>query len=150
MGIRISELPDKASASVDDLVPIVDVASPGSYVTKKTTIAGLVLQAIASWWSGSSDKTKLDGIESGATANQADSVLLDRTNHTGSQSISTVDGLQSALDGKVSDTAVSVSADKSLSVSNSITLSSTDGATVQFGAGGSVLYSNSTIDGGQY
>lgn len=46
------------------------------------------------------DETKLDGIAAGATANSADATLLDRTNHTGTQAISTVSGLQTALDGK--------------------------------------------------
>ena len=48
------------------------------------------------------DKTKLDGVATGATANQTDAYLLDRANHTGSQAISTVTGLQTALDGKAS------------------------------------------------
>lgn len=48
-----------------------------------------------------SDKTKLDGVQSGATANQTDSYLLNRVNHTGTQAISTVSGLQTALDTKV-------------------------------------------------
>lgn len=47
------------------------------------------------------EKNKLANIASGATANQSDSYLLDRTNHTGTQAISTVSGLQSALDNKV-------------------------------------------------
>lgn len=46
------------------------------------------------------DKTKLDGIQSGATANDTDANLKNRANHTGSQAISTVTGLQTALDGK--------------------------------------------------
>lgn len=46
------------------------------------------------------DKSKLDGIETGATANLSNSDLLDRANHSGSQAISTVTGLQTALDGK--------------------------------------------------
>ena len=44
------------------------------------------------------EKTKLSGIEDGATANATDAYLLARDNHTGTQDISTVDGLQSALD----------------------------------------------------
>lgn len=92
-GIRISEMPEKSTADVADLVPVVDVSSPGGYVTKKTTVAGLVSQAIASWWSGSADKSKLDGIESGSTANSADSYLLDRANHTGTQAYTTITGL---------------------------------------------------------
>lgn len=48
----------------------------------------------------SADKTKLNGVASGATANATDSQLRDRSTHTGTQAISTVSGLQSALDGK--------------------------------------------------
>lgn len=39
-------------------------------------------------------------VSDGATANSTDAFLLDRTNHTGTQAISTVTGLQTALDGK--------------------------------------------------
>ena len=46
------------------------------------------------------DKTKLNGIATGATANATDAQLRDRATHTGSQAISTVTGLQTALDGK--------------------------------------------------
>jgi hypothetical protein len=46
------------------------------------------------------DKVKLDGIASGATANSTDAQLRDRTTHTGAQAISTVTGLQTALDAK--------------------------------------------------
>ena len=46
------------------------------------------------------DKTKLNGIATGATANDTDANLRDRTTHTGVQAISTVTGLQTALDGK--------------------------------------------------
>lgn len=46
------------------------------------------------------DKTKLDGIAAGATANSSDAQLRDRSTHTGTQAISTVTGLQTALDGK--------------------------------------------------
>ncbi len=48
------------------------------------------------------DKTKLDGVATGATANSTDAQLRDRTTHTGTQAISTVTGLQAALDGKAS------------------------------------------------
>lgn len=46
------------------------------------------------------DKTKLDGVATGATANSTDAVLKDRANHTGSQAISTITALQAALDSK--------------------------------------------------
>lgn len=46
------------------------------------------------------EKSKLAGIATAATANSSDATLLARANHTGSQAISTVTGLQAALDGK--------------------------------------------------
>ncbi len=53
-----------------------------------------------------SEKTKLGGIASGATANQTDAYLLSRANHTGTQAISTVTGLQTALDNKINTTLI--------------------------------------------
>lgn len=50
----------------------------------------------------SAEKTKLSGIATGATANQTDVYLLDRAHHSGAQAISTVTGLQTALDSKQS------------------------------------------------
>jgi len=44
--------------------------------------------------------SKLAGIAAGATANATDAQLRDRSAHTGTQAISTVTGLQTALDGK--------------------------------------------------
>lgn len=49
------------------------------------------------------EKTKLAGIEDGATQNETDAYLLDRTNHTGTQAISTIVGLQTALDNKADE-----------------------------------------------
>lgn len=60
-------------------------------VGASTTEAGIMTAA---------DKVKLNGVATGATANQSDAYLLNRANHTGTQSISTVSGLQTTLDGK--------------------------------------------------
>ena len=43
------------------------------------------------------DRTKLNGIAAGATANDTDANLKNRTNHTGVQAISTITGLEDAL-----------------------------------------------------
>lgn len=48
----------------------------------------------------SSEKSKLSAIAASATANDTDANLKARANHTGTQALSTVDGLQSELDGK--------------------------------------------------
>lgn len=47
-----------------------------------------------------SEKLKLAGVAVNATQNATDASLRDRATHTGTQTISTVSGLQSALDGK--------------------------------------------------
>ena len=50
------------------------------------------------------EKNKLAGIAPGATANAPDAQLRDRGTHTGTQPISSVSGLQAALDGKMGAT----------------------------------------------
>lgn len=50
---------------------------------------------------------KLGAIETGATANQTNAYLQSRSNHTGLQAISTISGLQTALDSKPTITLVS-------------------------------------------
>lgn len=75
-------------------------AEAGTDTTRRAWTAQRIRQAILGWWNSSAEKTKLDGIDVGATANSADSALLARANHTGTQAISTVAGLQAALDAK--------------------------------------------------
>lgn len=75
-------------------------AEAGTATSRVAWTVQRVWQAIAAWWAASAAKTKLDGIATGATANSTDAQLRDRTTHTGVQAISTVNGLQTALDGK--------------------------------------------------
>ena len=56
------------------------------------------------------DKTKLDGIASGATANSSDATLLARANHTGTQAASTITGLGGAATLNVGTTTGTVAA----------------------------------------
>lgn len=84
-------------------------AEQGAATIRRAWTAQRVFQAIAAWWAASAMKTKLDGIAIGATANASDAQLRDRTTHTGTQAISTVSGLQTALDGKISTTERGVS-----------------------------------------
>lgn len=76
-------------------------AEAGTGTTRRAWTAQRVRQAIAAWWAGTAEKLKLDGIQAGATANATDAQLRDRATHTGTQAISTIDGLAGALDGKV-------------------------------------------------
>ncbi len=80
-------------------------AEAGTATTRRAWTAQRVFQAIAAWWAASAMKTKLDGIAAGATANATDAQLRDRSTHTGTQAISTVTGLQTALDGKLATSA---------------------------------------------
>ena len=54
------------------------------------------------------EATKLSNIAANATANQSDAYLLSRANHTGTQAISTISGLQTALDAKVALTQIGI------------------------------------------
>jgi len=65
------------------------VVSGGEYGLATPTSPGLM---------SASDKVKLNGVQTGATANSADAYLLDRTHHTGVQPIETIDGLAEALE----------------------------------------------------
>ena len=47
------------------------------------------------------DKAKLDGIATGATANSSDATLLARANHTGTQTASTISDFSTAADARI-------------------------------------------------
>lgn len=79
-------------------------AEAGTATTRRAFTAQRVRQAIVAWWVASAEKTKLDGIATGATANSTDAQLRDRATHTGTQAIATVSGLQTELDAKVDST----------------------------------------------
>lgn len=57
-----------------------------------TSLAGLM---------SGGDKTKLDGVATGATANSADATLLARANHTGTQTASTISDFNAAADARI-------------------------------------------------
>lgn len=98
--VKISELRPAAALAGNELVEVVQGGA--NRQTSVAAIAGLVPPATpsASGLMSAADKAKLDGIAPGATANSPDATLLNRANHTGAQSISTITGLQAALDGK--------------------------------------------------
>lgn len=74
-------------------------AAPSSHVSAGGS-AHAVATSLAHGFMSLTDKAKLDGIPSNASANSSDATLLARANHTGSQAISTVSGLQAAIDAK--------------------------------------------------
>jgi len=78
-----------------------------AYLTSETdpeftnSAAALITDAGSGSVITQAERDKLAGVAAGATSNLTDAALLSRANHTGSQAISTVTGLETALDGKV-------------------------------------------------
>ena len=70
---------------------------PAALDTKVDKVAG---KGLSTEDYSTAEKTKLASVAANATANETDAALRDRTTHTGSQAISTVTGLQTALDDK--------------------------------------------------
>lgn len=112
--------------SVDGLQTALDNKAPAIHSHAINTVIGLTEElagksdtdhehgtatTVDPGFMSASDKTKLNGIQSGATANNTDAYLLDRANHTGQQAISSVTGLQAAIDGKAATTHAHVIAD---------------------------------------
>lgn len=101
---RLSDAREWTAATVSQ-----EEAEGGTATTRRAWTAQRVRQAIVAWWNGSADKTKLDGIATGATANQSDAYLLSRANHTGTQAQSTITGLTTDLAAKA-DKATTITA----------------------------------------
>lgn len=76
-------------------------AKAGNYTPPVVTTSanGLMLAA---------DKVKLNGIAENATANSTDAQLRDRSTHTGTQAMSTITGLEAALDTKATEAALAL------------------------------------------
>ena len=100
---EIDNLPSGGVSSWDDITGKPTSFPPGAHAHAIADVTGLQT-ALDAKPDGedftAAEKTKLSGIATGATANSPDAQLRDRTTHTGSQPISTISGLQTALDSK--------------------------------------------------
>lgn len=96
----------------------------------------------------SADKTKLNGVASGATANATDAQLRDRSTHTGTQAISTVTDLQTALDTIPANvkasayTLVLTDAGKSIDTTSNVTIPAN--SAVAFAVGTTIMITNTS------
>jgi hypothetical protein len=72
---------------------VANATAPITYNSGTQTVGISAATTSAAGSMSSADKTKLDGIASGATANSSDATLLARANHTGTQAASTITGL---------------------------------------------------------
>ena len=79
---KITQLPEATTVAGEDIIPVVDTSET---TTKKIQVSNLLVDQITS-----DERTKLTSLETGATANQTDAHLLNRTNHTGTQPLSTI------------------------------------------------------------
>lgn len=99
-----ADLSGKADAvHVHDMADVTGLtaALSGKSATSHTHAAATV--SVAGFMSAG-DKTKLDGIASGATVNASDASLRDRATHTGTQAVATITGLSAvATSGSAAD-----------------------------------------------
>jgi len=79
------------SGTVTGVTGVAPISVTASSTTPEVSITAATTSAAGSM--SSSDKSKLDGIATGATANSSDAYLLDRTHHTGTQAATTITGL---------------------------------------------------------
>lgn len=87
-----------ATAATTDFAPAAHVGAGGTAHANATT-------ATAGFMSGA-DKTKLDGVASGATANATDAALRDRATHTGTQAASTISDFNASARAQVEATII--------------------------------------------
>ena len=117
----------------------VDNTSDENKPVATTSVNGLMSAA---------DKTKLNAVAAGATANATDAQLRDRSTHTGEQAISTVTGLQTALDtipanSKASAyTLVLTDAGKSIDTTSNVTIPAN--SSVAFPVGTTIMVTNTS------
>lgn len=97
---RASHTGVQAIATVTGLQTALDAKAPSSHVGAGAGAHAAATSAAAGFMSAA-DKAKLDGMAASATANATDEALRARATHTGTQAITTIDGLQQALGDKV-------------------------------------------------
>lgn len=94
--------PTSTSGGVAEWGSIVGVmtaqADLAGTLDEKLSVDPILVNTTASFTTA--QQSKLSGVATGATANATDAQLRDRATHTGAQAMTSVTGLQSALDGK--------------------------------------------------
>ena len=77
--------------------------TPATRLLASSTGADVTLPLVGSdaGLMSAADKTKLNGVAAGATANSPDATLLDRANHTGTQLAATISDFGTAVDARI-------------------------------------------------
>jgi hypothetical protein len=93
------------AASIATKEPSITAGTSGQYYRGDKTMQTLNQDAVPDGTTNkaytATEKTKLSGIATGATANSADATLLNRTNHTGTQTASTISDFSTAADARI-------------------------------------------------
>ena len=112
---KISQLPEATNVADNDIIPVVDSSEA---VTKKVQVSTLLANQLTA-----DERTKLQGIQAGATANQTDAHLKSRANHTGTQTASTISDFDTevANNSSVAANTAKVSADGSVTTHSDVT-----------------------------
>ena len=85
----------RLTAASSGTAPVTNVTGTAPIVSSGGATPAISISAASTGAAGSmsaTDKSKLDGVAAGATANSADATLLARANHTGTQAFSTLTG----------------------------------------------------------
>jgi hypothetical protein len=83
----------RLTAASSGTAPVTSITGTAPIVSSGGTTPAISISAATTSAAGSmssTDKTKLDGVASGATQNSSDATLLNRANHTGTQAASTI------------------------------------------------------------
>jgi len=110
---KLSQLPETTNLAGDDIIPVVDTSET---TTKKVKVSNLLADQITS-----AERTKLQGIAEGATANQTDAHLLNRANHTGTQTSATISDFNSSVDARISGSSDAGHGTGSVTLHNDVT-----------------------------
>ncbi len=103
---QAASIATKAASSIT-IGTTAPLAGGGNLTANRTlTIAAATTSVPGSM--SAADKTKLDGVANGATANSADVVLLARANHTGTQTKATISDLETLAAGTYTPTITGV------------------------------------------
>ena len=134
-GVRLAKHSELAGAAGNtDLgnTPAASSVDIESSTGTNTTVAGATTSLAGVMTSA--DKTKLDGIATGATVNSSDATLLDRANHTGTQTAATISDFDTEV---ANNTAVAANTAK---VSNATHTGDVTGSTALTIANGAVTF----------
>lgn len=88
---------DVAGAAAAAQAAAIAASAPAAHVGAGGAAHATAIAAGAAGFMTGGDKTKLDGVATGATANAADATLLARANHTGTQLAATISDFSAAV-----------------------------------------------------